>query len=143
MKVMLAVSAIAFLLLAVTPAIAQATATVDINPNTLNLKSKGKYVTVFISDLSEGSVADINPTSIQLVEAGLQAVRSEVEDGVLMVKFKRAPLIDYLIDYVKTLPEFPTASKFEATLTVTFTLNGGSSTFSETDTITVINKPTK
>lgn len=75
-------------------------ATLEINPDTLNLKAKGKYLTAYI-ELAEGySVTDINVASLQLL-AGTTAVLAELcptevgdhdGDGVddLMVKFNRS-----------------------------------------------------
>jgi len=77
--------------------VAQISATVDFKPETLNLKSKGKYVTVFI-ELPEGyNVSDIDVSSILLndtVPALPKPVNIGDEDGDgapdLMVKFSRA-----------------------------------------------------
>ncbi|MFX1574986.1 MAG: hypothetical protein ACFFB0_19790 [Promethearchaeota archaeon] len=76
-------------------------ATVDFNPNTLNQKSKGKWITVYI-ELPEGSdVDDIDITSILLNEicpiadSSPSGIGDYDEDGIpdLMVKFDRQAVI--------------------------------------------------
>lgn len=83
------------------------TATIDIDPDALNLKSRGKWVTAYI-ELPEGyDVADIDVSTVGLYEggnliAGAEPHPTEIgdydDDGVpdLMVKFDRQVLIDYL-----------------------------------------------
>ncbi len=75
---------------------------IDIDPDTLNLKSKGKWVTVYI-ELSEGfDVEDIDIDTLEL--EGIPAEDSPTEigdyddDGIpdLMVKFDRKALIEHL-----------------------------------------------
>jgi hypothetical protein len=69
--------------------------TIDINPATLNLKSTGKWITCYI-ELPEGyDVADIDVQSI-LLEGLLEVQHSDVQNGMLMVKFDREDLIFYL-----------------------------------------------
>jgi len=70
-------------------------ASIDIDPDTLNLNSKGKWITCYI-ELPDGyDVGDIDVSSI-LLEALFEVQRSDVQDGVLMVKFDRKDLIFYL-----------------------------------------------
>ena len=104
-------------------------ATVDINPDTLNLKSRGRWITAFIT-LPEGySVGDIDPDSVYLGE--IESAWSKIQDEVFMVKFDRAELIECL-----GTPE----DKFsEATLEVTGILTDGTP-FEGSDTIKVIKK---
>lgn len=79
-------------------------ATIDIDPNTLNLRSKGKWITAYI-ELPEGyNVADINVSSIMLnntipVEPKPMAVGDYDNDSIpdLMVKFDRAEVISYIL----------------------------------------------
>ncbi len=62
-------------------------ATIEINPHTLNLRSKGKWITAYI-ELPEGyDVDDIDVGSISL--NGLLVEWADAQDGVLMVKFDR------------------------------------------------------
>jgi len=100
-------------------------ATVDIDPNTLNLKSKGKWVTAYI-DLAEGyDVEDIDTTTVML-EQTISAAQSEIQDDQLMVKFDRQELIAML-------------SPGTVELTVTGELDDGTPFFGS-DTINVIKK---
>ena len=111
-------------------------ATIDINPRTLNLKSKGKWITAYI-ELPEGyDVGDIDVFTILLeytIPVGPDAP-SEIgdydEDGIpdLMVKFDRAQVIALLMALL---------SVDEATLTITGEAN--EIPFEGTDTIRVIN----
>lgn len=84
-------------------------ATIDIDPDTLNLKSKGKWVTGYIELFAGFSVADIDRSTILLdglipvdskwIEQPLDSVIGDYDDdGIpdLMVKFDRQILIDYL-----------------------------------------------
>ena len=78
-------------------------ATVDINPNTLNLKSKGKWITAFI-ELPEGyDIKKVLLESIMLNDT-IQAQEKPTEIGDfnsngildLMVKFKRELVIEII-----------------------------------------------
>jgi len=87
------------------------TATVNIKPNTLNLKSKGKWITCYI-ELSEGyDVSDIDVSTVMLNDTipislldvpAPEPVPTEIgdydSDGVpdLMVKFNRAALTSHI-----------------------------------------------
>ena len=96
-------------------------ATVDINPNTLNLKSKGKWITCYI-ELPQGyDVNDIDVTTL-LLDGAVSASTTPVAiddydtDTItdLMVKFPRPEVIDLLG------PELDVGST-ETTVTVTVT----------------------
>jgi len=97
-------------------------AEVDIDPDTLNLKSKGKWVTCYIQPPDGYAVEDIAVGTI-LLEGELQVEHSDVQDGVLMVKFNRQLLIEYL-------------ATGDVTLTVTGELTDGKP-FQGSDTIRV------
>ncbi|MBE0516081.1 MAG: hypothetical protein IBX41_01650 [Methanophagales archaeon] len=75
-------------------------ATVVIEPETLNLKSKGKWITAYIIELSDGYVVgDIDIESVQLLYDGksVGAEWGEVQDdGRLMVKFDRSEVTEIL-----------------------------------------------
>lgn len=109
-------------------------ATIDINPQTLNLKSKGRWITAYI-ELPDGyDVADIDVGTVTLADTiSAEDHPTEVgdydEDGItdLMVKFDRQALVEYL-----------DGTTGEVTPTVSGELSGGTP-FEGSDTITVIN----
>ena len=78
---------------------------VDISPETLNLKSQGKWVTAYV-ELSEGfDVADVNVSTMKVngtvpAESSPAALGDYDSDGVpdLMVKFERAAVVQQIID---------------------------------------------
>jgi len=96
--------------------------TIDVHPQSLNLWSKGRWVTAYI-ELPEGySVADINVSTVTMdgpVSAMLKpvAIGDYDNDTVpdLMVKFDRAEVTQYLLEVVEVDPRF---------ITVTLTLTG-------------------
>ena len=102
-------------------------ATIDIDPNTLNLKSRGKWVTGYIELPAGYDVEDIDVGSV-LLEDAMGAQRSDVQGSTLMVKFRREDLIEYL-----------DGATGEVTLTVTGDLTDGTS-FEGSDTIRVKSK---
>ena len=108
-----------------------APATVDIDPNTLDLKSQGKWITAYIT-LPEGyDVGDIDIDTIQL--DGIDAAwGDDFEDDELMVKFDREAVIAYLKGKGLALPT-------DVTLKVTGDI--GDLTFEGSDTIRVIEPP--
>ena len=107
-------------------------ATVDIDPDTLNLKSKGKWITCYI-ELQEGyDVADIDVSTIMLndqvpAESQPTGILDHDGDGIveLMVKFSRSAVQGLL------------GAADEAELTVTGELSDGT-LFEGTDTIRVV-----
>jgi hypothetical protein len=107
-------------------------ATVDIDPNTLNLGSQGQWVTAYIGLPAGFDVADIDAATVKL--EGLPALRGAVQDDVLMVKFNRAALETNLKARNLTLPA-------DVTLQVTGTVGGVA--FEGSDTIRVIAPPKK
>ena len=107
-------------------------ATIDIDPDTLNLKSKGKWITCYI-ELPEGyDVGDIDVTSI-LLEGLFEVQHSDVQDDVLMVKFDRQNLIFYLESILGIEPPA------DVSLILTGELTDGTP-FQGSDTIKVIDK---
>src|SRR3989304_5148936 len=107
-------------------------ATIDVDPNTLNLKSNGQWITAYIT-LPEGySVEDILLETVEV--DGISAAWSDIQNSVYMAKFDRATVQTYLTNE----PDYETAPKFyDITLTVTGGLTDGT-LFEGTDTITVI-----
>ena len=79
--------------------------TIDFDPDTLNLKSKGEWITVYV-ELPVGhgyAVGDID-VGRTFVEGLLEVQHSDVQDGVLMVKFDRQDVIIYLESVVGVIP---------------------------------------
>lgn len=79
-------------------------ATVDIDPNSLSLKSKGKWITAYIELPKSYDVKDIDISMIMLnytIPAELRpiAIGDNDNDGVpdLMVKFDRTEVISYIV----------------------------------------------
>lgn len=110
------------------------TATVDIDPDTLNLKSNGQWITVYIT-LPEGyNVEDIVLETVYL--DGIPAAWSDIQNGVYMIKFDRATVQASATNE----PDYESALKFyDLPLTVTGQLVDGTS-FEGSDTITVIKR---
>lgn len=117
-------------------------AVVDIDPDTLNLKSKGKWITCYI-ELPEGyDVGDINVSTILLndtVPAEMHPVGIGDEDGDgipdLMVKFDRTSVIDYIEDHIDWYkPERTKPLIYQVTLTIIGMLYDGTP-FEGSDTI--------
>lgn len=123
----------------------RARATVDIAPNTLNLKSKGKWITAYIELPEEYDVNDINVSTILLndtvpAEMHPTDIGDKDGDGVpdLMVKFDRASVIDYIennMDWAN--PERTKPLTYMIILTVTGTLYDDTQ-FEGGDTIRVL-----
>jgi predicted outer membrane repeat protein len=107
-------------------------AVVKIRPKTLNLRSKGKWITCRISLPEDYDVADIDPNSI-LLEGQILADRVWLEDEFAIIKFSRPALQELLADLEPTT---------EVELLISGQLNDGSA-FEGTDTIRLINKPDK
>jgi len=118
-------------------------ATLKITPYTLNLRSKGKWVTAYI-ELPEGyDVRDINASTVMLndtisAEPRPIAVGDYDENGItdLMVKFDRASVISYILANVNKTKLFE--ERFmRVTLTITGKLNDGTP-FKGSDIITIV-----
>ncbi len=118
-------------------------AILDIDPNTLNLKSNGKWVTCYIELMEGFNVEGIDRSTVFLegtipvdpkwVEQPLESVIGDYdEDGIpdLMVKFDRQALIEYL-----------NGQTGEVVLTVTGEVAG--ILFEGTDTINIISNAKK
>ncbi|MFC1991054.1 hypothetical protein ACFLU9_02770, partial [Chloroflexota bacterium] len=116
-------------------------ATVDINPNTLNLKSKGNWITAYI-ELPEGyDVADIDIGTVLLddtvpAETALTNIGDYDADGIgdLMVKFDRQEVIDEL--------EWDWGTTYSDEITITLNLDDGT-TAEGSDTIKILAKEDK
>ena len=122
------------------PYIVRIPATIDIDPDTLNLNSKGRWITAYI-ELPEGyNVGDIDVDSILLndtipvdVEAPI-TIEDYDSDAVpdLMVKFDRAYVMSLIIGEIEVEEIFTWV-----TLTITGNLNDGTS-FQGSTTIRII-----
>ena len=110
---------------------------IDIDPNTLNLKSSGKWLTTYI-EATDFDVEDIDISTVKLegtisAEAQPAEVGDYDNDGIpdLMVKFNRQALIEYLNGLIGSVE-----------LTVSGNLYNGI-LFQGSDTIVVINPAKK
>jgi len=92
-----------------------ASATIDINPNTLNLKSRGRWITAHI-ELPDGYNANDIKTSTILLN---DTILAEYTRGS-KAKFNRAEVINYILNSGEITGRFMTI-----TLTVTGELNDG------------------
>ncbi|MEN6290435.1 MAG: PKD domain-containing protein, partial [Methanobacterium sp.] len=108
-------------------------AAVNIDPDTLNLNSKGKWVTAYITLPKGYNIRNVDADTIKLQYGGksISAAKVTVECGVLVVKFDRAK--------VQSLFSKPTNN---ATITVTGKVlyNGSYVDFAGSDTIKVTDK---
>jgi uncharacterized delta-60 repeat protein len=101
---------------------------IDIDPNTLNLKSKGKWITAYITVNSPYVVNDIDISTV-ILDDTILAEWGDVQGTTLMVKFDRSEVEDYI-----------GVPKDAIELTVTGEFFDGTQ-FEGTDTIRVINPP--
>jgi sugar lactone lactonase YvrE len=114
-------------------------ASINIDPDSLNLRSSGNWITSYIQLQQGYNVADINVSTMMLndtVPAALKptAVGDYNNDGIpdLMVKFDRQATVDLILRNCDLTGMFGTA-----TLTVTGTLNDGT-LFMGSDTIKIV-----
>jgi hypothetical protein len=102
------------------------TLSVDLNPNTLNLRSSGRWVTLRITPPSGQNAEEINIKSVRLRigDDNVPALWGNVVNGVLMVKVSRASLQKILIGHVdeeveiKVTGAYDDGTAFEGTDTV-------------------------
>ena len=117
----------------VTITIQAISAAINIDPDTLNLRSNGRWITAYIELPGHYSAEDINLEAIRLQYEGesLAAEWGDLQDGVLMVKFNRAAITGW----------FDGLHDIEVSLTLTGEVNGFQ--FEGSDTIRVINPPVR
>ena len=82
----------------VTPPVPPEVLTVEIHPETLNLKSKGRWITCLIKPPAGYDVEDIDVGTVELSynNEDVEADWGNVEGNVLMVKFSRSQVISLL-----------------------------------------------
>jgi len=117
-------------------------ASVNVNPEALNLKSRGKWITAYIELPEDYNIQDINASTIMLndtvsAEPKPITVGDHDEDGILdlMVKFDRASVISFLANINKT--KLFEERFMRVTLTITGYLKDGTP-FQGTTTIRVL-----
>ena len=128
-------------------------ATVDIDPDTLNLKWEGKqtnvgrWITVYIELPEDYNVSHIDISSIVLGSVLLvdptapTQIGDNDNDGVvdLMVKFDRSTVIDYVWSIIYHMGTPISGKKWEVTLTITGEIfNDPTIPFVGSDTIRVL-----
>ncbi len=116
---------------------------INIDPNTLNLKSKGKWITDYIEFPEGYDVNDVDVSTIMLndsipAEMHHVGIEDEDDDGIpdLMVKFDRAEVTSYIIANVNM-----TKLIEEKFMTITLTITGklyDETQFQGSDTIRII-----
>ena len=106
-------------------------ATVDVNPDTINLAANGKWIIAYIGGIEPYSVEDIDVETVKLVygESKVSAKWGDVQDDTLMVKFDRSDVAELLADV---------EGGSEVELTVTGEVSG--LTFTGSDTVRVISR---
>jgi hypothetical protein len=111
---------------------AQVQARVEFTPDTLNVRSKGQWITCIIR-LPEGMRAsDINVSTIKLAGTSMMQ-KSSADKNVLTVKFNHTQVANYINNLAKVTPRFTFPAR--VTLTVTGTLKDGVTSFSGQDTV--------
>jgi len=122
----------------------QTATTVDFDPDALNLKSRGEWVTTYIEFPEGYDVADINVSTILLngtipVDADAPVTVGDYDNDTipdLMVKFDRAEVTAYIIANVN-MTELYEKRFMTTTLTVTGYLNNGTP-FQASTTIKIV-----
>ena len=102
-------------------------------PETLNLKSHGRWITCLVQSADIVDIEDVNLDSLML-NGTIAAERAVMQEDLLMLKFSRHELITSLLPGDEEELEFP----MEIELTVTGNLMIDDSPFEATDSIRVI-----
>jgi hypothetical protein len=103
-----------------------------INPETLNLRSMGLWITAYLTPPGGYGPADIDMATVRL-ENALEADWYDVQDGAVMIKFSRQALAGHILENHDAFPA-------DIDLTIRGALLDAEATpFTATDTIRVIN----
>ena len=116
----------------------------NIDPNALNLKSKGKWITAYIELPEDYDVNDIDISSILLNDtipvdpSAPTSIGDYDSDAIpdLMVKFNRTEVISYILSNIDII-ELVQERFMTVTLTIAGYLNDGTP-FQGSDTIKII-----
>ncbi len=103
---------------------------IDLDPDTLNMNSNGRWVTCRIAPPAGYSVAEIG-IETPLLEGVVAAEGGEVQDGTLVVKFDRQEVVTYLDDVLGITPPADVELSVSGELT-------DSTPFEGSDTIRII-----
>jgi len=110
---------------------------IDIHPETLNLNSKGKWITCYVEAPEGYTVEDIDPASTVISDIGgiptdIESERSNIEDDegepVLMIKFSRSEVQQVMKD---------NSLQGNVAITVSGLLTDGITMFAGSDTVKV------
>ena len=116
-------------------ALGQVQARVEFTPATLNVRSKGQWITCTIR-LPEGlRASDINVSTIKLAGTSMMQ-KSSADKNVLTVKFNHTQVVNHINALAKVTPGFTFPA--QVTLTVSGTLKDGVTSFSGQDTIRAV-----
>ena len=114
---------------------AQVQAKVEFTPASLNVRSKGQWVTCTVRLPESMRASDILVGTIKLSGVSMMKT-SSADKNVLTVKFNHTQVVNYINDLAKVTPGFTFPA--QVTLTVTGTLKNGVTSFSGQDTIRAI-----
>ncbi len=125
-------------------------AVIDINPDTLNLKSQGKWITCYIELPADVDVNDIDPASVKIIQIGGKeieifsnerptAIGDYDGDGTadLMVKFSRSNIISKLKSQFGNIMN--KIKKFRGEISLRISGKVNHTRFEGVDTIRIIN----
>ncbi|MBS7614820.1 PKD domain-containing protein [Candidatus Bathyarchaeota archaeon] len=109
-------------------------AKITIDPDTLNLKSEGKWITAYI-DLAESyceSQVDPSTVKVWVNSKSFVAEKAYLQDGILMVKFSRTAISDHL------KAQGISSGEIQFTITGKVLYNDGLADFEGFDTVRII-----
>ena len=105
---------------------------VNITPETLNLKSNGRWITAHVTVAGDKSIEDIDVDSISM-EDSIAVDKSSISSSDLMLKFSRSEVVSLIEDMDIDPPE-----TIELSITGNFT-DDNETSFEAMDTVRVIN----